>query len=359
MNGRSESGRVLYINAQPGCDLKSEYGHFPEKPACDTKQAYDQAKLEKRRYVRAIGEDVYPMDSPVSDGAITMIGTPTKKYPKISMRAGTRTMKINGTGVLTLDGLTIDMAATRSVMLTCSATELGATPAVNIIESRIFGGLSITTTDYSGYLFSLTGCDFRMVRNVIGIETVDEANILNRVLSNGNILYVGSTLSGFQGVFENNLVAGNFGTIMNLVQSPGANVKVRFNTFVYNSLGVNNTQSPIYCPIGRDNLKWDFTNNIFFGNKLANGSSFDSPAFCKLAGSTVDSKDTITNPDVRKIDPVFENTFELKNDPVNFQCCIDQASVDDGPTPPTVDLAGRSRPQNSKYDVGCFEYRPG
>lgn len=161
-----------------------------------------------------------------------------------------------------------------------------------------------------------------------------------------------NTKTGYN--IENNLIAGNISTAIDLLSSLSPRVLIRFNTVAYNGRQSSGRVGGISCrPLVMS--KAVVSNNIFFGNLTVAASQISYADGCAFADTVVGSADSCAEQGLRKNNPEFDANFALSDSTANRTCCIDQVTPAVGESYPLLDLRYLTRPSGKSYDIGAFE----
>ena len=358
-NGPGSTGRVVYAhNANAGCsDTDPAFGFRFNEPVCNLTRAFTLARDTGRRYIRVLGANYDPVNAPISYANFSFIGAPGKSYPTMATMKGRGLLfDVRDTGRLTIEQLDMTEQNVDTTALICTGNGIDKVAGLWLWRSIVRGSTTPAFLGASKPAISLNDCSTRIEQNIIGVTQLSEATMPSMAPAHGGGISISdkgqNTKTGYN--IENNLIAGNISTAIDLLSSLSPRVLIRFNTVAYNGRQSSGRVGGISCrPLVMS--KAVVSNNIFFGNLTVAASQISYADGCAFADTVVGSADSCAEQGLRKNNPEFDANFALSDSTANRTCCIDQVTPAVGESYPLLDLRYLTRPSGKSYDIGAFE----
>lgn len=353
MNG--PSGRVIYVyndTAKSNCsDVDGRPGTEFGMPFCNLEEATVVAKAQGRTYVRVAAGMNYPQTTSVmSSEHLVYIGSPVPSrniMVPATVEARTTTFEAAASANITVDEFDLVELTPDASIIKCAGSG-GQAPQFTLRNS-VVRGMTMRAQAGGTAAVDLSNCQAKVYGNTIGATMQGDATDNSKPSHSRGLRIISDNLfPSASFLIENNLIAGSWGTAVDLYSVYRKTVTFRFNTIVYNGRDGAGTGG-INCPTSASAVV-ALTNSIVFNNGA--GSQFGGSPRCTYTQIIAGPTESLQTAGVIRQDPMLDSQFHLTKDSI---VCLDTAVAAPSEMLPTVDRLGVKRPQGTGHDVGAFE----
>ena len=330
-------------------------------------RAFKPSKLDPRAFCPAYGLAEHTVGVSVRGRAsarldpashryrIGIVQSPTPATDRVPVGAAVRHALLEPAR-LTIEQLDMTEQNVDTIALMCTGNGIDKVAGLWFWRSILRGSTTPVFPGAQKPAISLNDCSTRIEQNIIGVSQMSEAVTPSMAPAHGGGISISdkgqNTKTGYN--IENNLIAGNISTAVDLLSSLSPKVLIRFNTIAYNGRQPSARVGGIQCrPLLMS--KSVVNNNIFFGNLTVAASQISYADGCAFVDTVVGSADSCAEQGLRKNNPEFDANFALSDSAANRTCCIDQVTQPVGEIYPLLDLKYLTRPSGKSYDIGAFE----